>query len=109
MRIVLTDGNWVVVELDKLFYFIPENTSRKAKYVGFNVNKELEYFKNKKIVMSRLTWKMTLECYPPHFYPVNIKQDDFPEKVIQILKILGILNDDITVNSKYFFEIGSNK
>lgn len=101
MQIVLTYENWVVVELDKSFYFIPENTSRKAKYVGFNVNKELEYFKNRKIVISRLTWKMTLECYPSHFRPANIKQDDFSEKVLQILKILGILNNDGTVNSKY--------
>ena len=101
MRIVLQDEEWIVVELDNPFYFIPGKTSRKAKYVGFNINEDLEYFTNRKMVISRLAWKLTLAGYPSYFHAVNIEQKDFPEKVLQILKILGILNEDGTVNSKY--------
>ena len=101
MRIVLTYENWVVVELEKPFYYAGISRNRKAKYVGFNTEKNLEWFQNEKIVLGRVLWKMALACFPDWWQETNIEQKDFPEKVIQILKTLSILNDDGTVNMMY--------
>ena len=97
MRIVLTYKNWVVVELDEPVYY-PRGI---ANYVGFDAEKNLEWFQNEKLISSRLIWRTALAMYPAHFQKADIPQKEFPEKVIQILKISGVLNDDGTANRMY--------
>ena len=101
MRIVLQYRKWIVVELDKPFCYLAGNYPRTATYVSFNVYKDLDFFKDRTNMITRLVWRDSLVWYPSYYHPVNIEQKDFPENVLQILKILRVLNEDGTVNSKY--------
>ena len=86
MRIVLQYRNWIVVELDEPFNYWG---SRTANYVGLNVEADLDYFKEKN-AMGPLMWRKSLVGFPRYYHQVNIEQKDFPEKVLQILKVLGV-------------------
>lgn len=98
MKIVLQYREWIVVELDEPFcYFYP----RKASYVAFNANADSELFKEKNNLIPRVMWRKSLVGFPRYYHQVNIEQQDFPENVLKILKVLGILNNDDTVNSRY--------
>ena len=100
MRIVLQYGEWVVVELDKPFCFAPKET-REASYVAFNVNADQKLLKENLFELPQVMWRRSILGFPRYYHQVNIEQKDFPENVLQILKILRVLNEDGTVNSKY--------